>query len=180
MLWSGRKEGRMPRIKHTVEQIITKLLSSHGLPEQVILVDGMNLNSELVKDGWCWWYRKYAPGDALLEGLEKKEAREARKGLWVDPAPLPQFLVRYEYMAVQFVWAVSTSTVPREEVESKIREDLENHPDLHPCHPGVITAQVFSTDPLEVNIAGQLVCTCGESFAQFSGSSDGSRLTYYE
>ena len=29
------------------------------------------LNHELVKDGWCWWYRKYAPGDTVLEGLEK-------------------------------------------------------------------------------------------------------------
>jgi hypothetical protein len=26
----------------------------------VILLDGMNLNHELVKQGWCWWYRKYA------------------------------------------------------------------------------------------------------------------------
>jgi hypothetical protein len=37
---------------------------------------------------WRWWYRKYAPGDTVLEGLEK-EAREAKKGLWVDPAPVP-------------------------------------------------------------------------------------------
>jgi len=28
-------------------------------------------NHLLVKDGWCWSYRKYAPGDAVLEGLEK-------------------------------------------------------------------------------------------------------------
>jgi hypothetical protein len=27
-----------------------------------------------------WWYRKYAPGDTVLEGLEK-DAREAKKGL---------------------------------------------------------------------------------------------------
>jgi endonuclease YncB( thermonuclease family) len=40
------------------------------------------------KDGGCWWYRKYAPGDAVLEGLEK-DAREAKKGLWVDPQPVP-------------------------------------------------------------------------------------------
>jgi len=37
----------------------------------------------LVKDGWCWWYRKYAPGDTVLEESEH-EAREAKKGLWVD------------------------------------------------------------------------------------------------
>jgi hypothetical protein len=23
--------------------------------------DGMNLKQELVKQGWCWWYRKYVP-----------------------------------------------------------------------------------------------------------------------
>ena len=50
----------------------------------VILPDGTTLNHTLVKDGWCWWYRKNAPGDTVLEGLET-EAREAKKGLWADP-----------------------------------------------------------------------------------------------
>jgi len=53
----------------------------------VILPDGMNLNLELVKQGW-WWYRKYAPRDTTLEGLEKA-AREAKKGFWDDPQPVP-------------------------------------------------------------------------------------------
>jgi endonuclease YncB( thermonuclease family) len=48
----------------------------------------MNLNQELVKQGWCCWYRKYAPGDTVLEGLEK-DARKGRKGLWGDPQPVP-------------------------------------------------------------------------------------------
>jgi hypothetical protein len=34
-------------------------------------------NHSLVKNGWCWWYRKYAPDDTVLEGLEY-EAREGR------------------------------------------------------------------------------------------------------
>ena len=54
----------------------------------VILPDGTNLNQELVKQGWCWWYRKYAPGDTAMEELEKG-AREAHKGLWADPQPIP-------------------------------------------------------------------------------------------
>ena len=33
----------------------------------VLLSDGTNVNHTLVKDGWCWWYRKYAPGDTVLE-----------------------------------------------------------------------------------------------------------------
>src|SRR2546427_2424798 len=55
-----------------------------------MVLDGdiTSANHSLVKDGWCWWYRKYAPGDTVLAGLEK-EAREAKKGLWVDPAPVP-------------------------------------------------------------------------------------------
>jgi len=47
-----------------------------------LLPDGMNL-----KQGWCWWDRKYAPGDTVLEGLER-EVREAKNGLWADPQPV--------------------------------------------------------------------------------------------
>jgi endonuclease YncB( thermonuclease family) len=70
------------------------LLQTHGQDKyrrtlaDVFLLDGTHVNHTLVKDGWCWWYRKYAPGDTVLEGLEK-EAREAKKGLWADPRPVP-------------------------------------------------------------------------------------------
>lgn len=69
-------------------------LQTHGYDKykrtlaDVVLPDGMNLNQELVKQGWCWWYRKYAPLDAELEKLER-EARESKKGLWADPQPVP-------------------------------------------------------------------------------------------
>lgn len=59
----------------------------------VLLTDGTNVNHELVKQGWCWWYRKYAPSDKELERLEA-EARDARKGLWVDPVPIPPWVYR--------------------------------------------------------------------------------------
>ncbi len=64
------------------------------LGKLVLLPDGTNVNHEMVKRGWCWWYRKYAPGDAVLEKLEK-EAREVRKGLWVDPQPVPPWEWRH-------------------------------------------------------------------------------------
>lgn len=54
----------------------------------VLRADGTNVNHALVKDGWCWWYRKFAPEDTVLEQLET-EARDARKGLWDDPEPVP-------------------------------------------------------------------------------------------
>jgi hypothetical protein len=46
------------------------------------------LNQELVKDGWCWWYRKHAPRNTELARLEQN-ARVTKKGLWVDPAHVP-------------------------------------------------------------------------------------------
>jgi micrococcal nuclease len=69
-------------------------LQTHGKDKygrtlaDVFLLDGTNVNHTLVEDGWCWWYRKYAPRDVVLEGMEK-EAREAKQGLWVDPQPVP-------------------------------------------------------------------------------------------
>ena len=54
----------------------------------MILPDGDNLNQILVKEGMCWWYRKYAPGNTVLEELET-DAREKRMGLWAETQPIP-------------------------------------------------------------------------------------------
>ena len=61
------------------------ILQTHGQDKygrtlaDVLLRDGTNVNQELVKAGWCWWYRKYAPEDTELEKLEK----DAQKGCGV-------------------------------------------------------------------------------------------------
>ena len=78
-------------------QVVT--LEIHGKDKygrvlaNVLLADGSNVNHTLVKDGWCWWYRKYAPNDAILEQLEI-EAIEAGRGLWADAEPLPPWEFR--------------------------------------------------------------------------------------
>jgi endonuclease YncB( thermonuclease family) len=67
---------------------------THGLDKygrtigDVIIPDGKKLNYELVRQGWCWWYRKYDPDNAELARLEA-DARKARIGLWTDPSPIP-------------------------------------------------------------------------------------------
>jgi endonuclease YncB( thermonuclease family) len=48
----------------------------------------MNVNQVLVKEGWCWWFSKYVPKDTVLKQF--KEAKEAKKGLWADPNPVPR------------------------------------------------------------------------------------------
>jgi micrococcal nuclease len=59
----------------------------------VFLLDGTHVNHTLVKDGWCWWYRKYAPLNTELEKLVK-DAREAKQGFWADPSPIPPWVYR--------------------------------------------------------------------------------------
>ena len=85
------------KAKHEVSALVfgkEVTLQTHGHDRykrtlaDVLLPDGTNVNHELVKNGWCWWYRKYAPRDMVLEGLEKS-AREAKKGLWSDSQPVP-------------------------------------------------------------------------------------------
>jgi endonuclease YncB( thermonuclease family) len=65
----------------------------------VFLPDGRNLNQEIVKAGFAWWFRRYAPKDRTLEKLES-EAREARQGLWVGANPVPPWEFRASRRAV--------------------------------------------------------------------------------
>ena len=53
----------------------------------------VNMNQVLVKEGWCWWFSRYAPKDSMLMQLQQ-EAMEAKKGLWADPNPVPPWLYR--------------------------------------------------------------------------------------
>lgn len=85
------------RSKHAVSELVfdrSITIQPHGHDKysrtigDVLLPNGTNVNHILVKEGWCWWYRKYAPGDTVLEGLER-DAQEWRRGLWADPQPVP-------------------------------------------------------------------------------------------
>lgn len=53
----------------------------------IYFTDGRNLNRELLKAGYAWWYKYYSDDESL--GELEKEAREARRGLWADPDPEP-------------------------------------------------------------------------------------------
>jgi micrococcal nuclease len=48
-----------------------------------VTIGGANLNYELVRKGYAWWNRKYAPHDDSLRILEET-ARKHRLGLWSE------------------------------------------------------------------------------------------------
>lgn len=59
-----------------------------------VAVEGKSLNEALVEAGLAWWYRRYAPGDKRLEGLEQ-QARQAKRGLWSHPNPIAPWQFRH-------------------------------------------------------------------------------------
>jgi micrococcal nuclease len=73
-------------------------IESHGRDKHrrtlgTVFDGDLNVNHELVKEGWCWWFRKFVPKDQTLKQLEQA-AKDAKKGLWADPNPVPPWLYR--------------------------------------------------------------------------------------
>jgi endonuclease YncB( thermonuclease family) len=54
----------------------------------MVLVDGENLNKDLVRKGLAWWYRPYVPFERGFKHLQDL-AKADRLGLWVAPNPRP-------------------------------------------------------------------------------------------
>jgi micrococcal nuclease len=53
----------------------------------IYLEDETHLNVAVVRNGFAWWYRKYAEGNDVLAQAEE-EARKAGRGLWAEPNPV--------------------------------------------------------------------------------------------
>jgi len=87
----ARKQNKPPQLSSYGKQVT---LQTYGEDKygrtlaEAFLSDGTNVNHLLVKDGWCWWYRRYALDNRELMKLEQ-DARKARRGVWADPQPVP-------------------------------------------------------------------------------------------
>jgi endonuclease YncB( thermonuclease family) len=57
-----------------------------------VAVDGRDVSEEMVTTGFAWHYARYSR-DAKLAALER-EARTARRGLWVEARPVPPWEYR--------------------------------------------------------------------------------------
>jgi endonuclease YncB( thermonuclease family) len=58
-----------------------------------VYLGARDVGLEQVRSGYAWWYREYAreqtPADRAAYEAAEAEARQARRGLWTDPAPQP-------------------------------------------------------------------------------------------
>ena len=63
-----------------------------------ILLSGEDMNLEQVSSGLAWHYKKYQSEQSKADRIEYSEAevdaRDARRGLWQDPEPIPPWEYR--------------------------------------------------------------------------------------
>jgi len=78
---SGLAFGQIVTIKPTARDKQGRIFGD------VVLPDGRLLQYELVKAGLAWWFSRREV-DQRLRDLQE-EARLAKRGLWVDPNPIP-------------------------------------------------------------------------------------------
>lgn len=57
-----------------------------------ILVDGLDVNAEMVRRGMAWVPRQYSPSPVLVR--HEDEAQAAGRGVWSDPQPTPPWVWR--------------------------------------------------------------------------------------
>jgi endonuclease YncB( thermonuclease family) len=63
-----------------------------------VMIDGVDVNLEQIKDGLAWFFRKYqnelSAEDRLTYLHAEEYAKENRLGLWVYPDPVPPWEFR--------------------------------------------------------------------------------------
>lgn len=52
-----------------------------------------SLSECMVRDGWAWWYRQFAPREWRLKAAER-EARQQGRGIWAAPGNIPPWAWR--------------------------------------------------------------------------------------
>ena len=72
-------------------EVETEKTDKYGRSVGKVLLQGRDVNLAVVAAGLAWHYKEYeseqCPADRLLYSNAEQEARDLRKGLWVDPAP---------------------------------------------------------------------------------------------
>lgn len=72
-------------------EVETEKTDKYGRSVGKVLLQGRDVNLAVVAAGLAWHYKEYeseqSPADRLLYSNAEQEARDLRKGLWVDPAP---------------------------------------------------------------------------------------------
>jgi endonuclease YncB( thermonuclease family) len=87
------KEALASKIHEKTVRIVWKEKDQYGRIVGDVHLGDRNINIEMVRDGFAWWYKTYAPKSKTLEAAEE-EAQKAKRGLWHDKNPEPPWEFR--------------------------------------------------------------------------------------
>jgi len=73
-------------------QVLSKDLYKRYIAK-VTLSPQSDLSQEMVKAGYAWWYRKYAPKETALKEFET-QAKKQKLGIWNEASPTPPWEFR--------------------------------------------------------------------------------------
>jgi micrococcal nuclease len=88
---------------------------------QVELENGVNINYEIVKQGYAWQYRAYSKSMELA--VLEQHARESRLGLWQDANPTPPWNFRKEAKTQRVEKKVKKAKRPYKKRRSRKQRD---------------------------------------------------------
>ena len=80
------KEALAEKVHEKAVRVVWKEKDRYGRIVGDVHLGDRNVNVEMVRGGWAWWYRTYAPKSKALEEAEA-EARKEKRGLWRDKEP---------------------------------------------------------------------------------------------
>lgn len=71
----------------------------YGRQVATVVLDGKSINEALVEKGYAWAYRDYLKTPAIEQA--ELRARQARRGLWSEPNPVPPWSWRKGVRTIQ-------------------------------------------------------------------------------
>ncbi len=77
---AGKVEGKYVRVE-------VETVDDYGRTVGKVWLGNRDINRELVREGHAWAYRRYLQDDSLL--ADERAARQAGRGLWAAPDPVP-------------------------------------------------------------------------------------------
>jgi micrococcal nuclease len=78
------------KVLHQHVKLEIMRIDRHGRTVAIVLVDGHNINHEMVAEGWAWACQKHKSRHNDLEYIHAEEEARAKKlGLWAQSNPQP-------------------------------------------------------------------------------------------
>ena len=74
-------------IMNQAVRIVVQDIDRYGRSVGRVYVGNLDVNRELIRNGWAWAYLDYLQDTSLI-ALEQ-QARDGKLGLWNDPNPIP-------------------------------------------------------------------------------------------